>query len=63
MTYLTKKFCQKILTKSIATAVQLLCELDELKQQQGNECKIAFIQKKLVCINNIIESINHYNNQ
>lgn len=59
MTYLTKKFCQKILKKSISTAVKLLCELDELKQGQGNECRIAFIQEKLVCINNIIEAVNH----
>ena len=43
--------------------IKKLCKLDELKQQQGNECKIAVIEKKLVCINNIIESINHYNNQ
>ncbi len=61
MTYLTKKFCQKILKKSIASAITLLCELDELKQHPGNEYRIALIQKKLVCINNIIEAVNQYN--
>jgi hypothetical protein len=61
MTYLTKNFCQKILKKSIASAIKLLCELDELKETPGNESRIAFIQKKLVCINNIIEAVNQYN--
>ena len=46
MTYLTKNFCQKIRKKSIASAIKLLCELDELKETPGNESRIAFIQKK-----------------
>lgn len=61
-TYLNKIFCKKILERSLATAVKLLCQLDELKKNTGNEYRITIIQKKLVYINNIIETINYYTN-
>jgi hypothetical protein len=56
MSYLTKENCKKILKKCIATAVKLLHIINENK----NHDDVEIIKKKLIEINNIIESVNNY---
>ena len=62
MTYLSIKFCRQIIKKGIATAVKLLCELDELQSQPNiyQEDKIEAIKRELICINSLIEVTNKY---
>jgi hypothetical protein len=56
MGYLTKENCKKILEKCIATAIKLLLIIDE----NNNHNEVEIIKKKLIEINNIIESVNNY---
>ena len=62
MTYLSTQFCRQIIKKSIATAVKLLCELDELQTLPNiyQEDKIESIKRELICINSLIEVTNKY---
>ena len=58
MGYLTKENCKKILEKCIATAVKLLRLINENENENRDE--VELIKKKLIEINNIIESVNNY---
>jgi hypothetical protein len=62
MTYLSNKFCRKIIKKCIATSVKLLCQLDELKKSHTmyNQNKLSELKRELIAINNLIEATNHY---
>jgi len=60
MGYLTKENCKKILEKCIATAVKLLRLINENENENENRDEVELIKKKLIEINNIIESVNNY---
>jgi hypothetical protein len=44
----------------LSTSVKLLIELDELKKNDGSEEQILQIEKELVILNKLFETVNEY---
>jgi hypothetical protein len=57
-TYLDKKYCKKILKKTMATSCKKLREISEINDQ--NDVEHKKILQELQLLNNIIENVEIY---
>jgi len=59
-TYLNKKDTLRFLKQCLSTSVKLLCEIDELKQNNGSKEEIGEKENELVRINIMFDTINNF---
>ncbi len=57
-TYLDKKYCKKILKKTMATSCKKLCKISEINDQ--NDVEHKKILQELQLLNNIIKNVQKY---
>ena len=57
-TYLDKKYCKKILKKTMSTCCDKLCKIAESNERNDIEYKKLLLELQL--LNNIIENVQKY---
>jgi hypothetical protein len=58
--YLNENNVKSFLKKTMATSINLLIELDRLKKNKESEEQILKIEKEVVILNKLFETVNEY---